>query len=181
VAIQVRETEDADELIAEAVELQDQATAMEQATKVPPNERGRRIPADLLVARATGPIRDGFPSVLHSHSDVQRTPKRPCPKSADQFVSFRVFQKHRQRASSRIAKCGFVEPTRDANIFWNASGGGLSVSSYFGDIAHSPLITGDPRSVQCGAARNARAFRSVRQDIRELPARETRPARDGRQ
>jgi hypothetical protein len=61
-AIQVRETEDADELIAEAVELQDHATAMEQAAKVPPNERDRRVPADLLVARATGPIRDGFPS-----------------------------------------------------------------------------------------------------------------------
>ena len=61
-AIQVRETEYADRLIAEAVELQDLATALEQAAKVPPNERGRRIPADLLVARATDPIRDGFPS-----------------------------------------------------------------------------------------------------------------------
>jgi hypothetical protein len=39
-AIQVRETEYADGLVAEAVELQDQATVMEQAATVPPNERG---------------------------------------------------------------------------------------------------------------------------------------------
>ena len=38
-AIQVRENEYADKLIAQAVELQDQATAMEQAAKVPSNER----------------------------------------------------------------------------------------------------------------------------------------------
>ena len=69
-AIQVRETEYADGLIAEAVELQDEARVMEQAAKVPPNERspltspsqGKVPPADLLVAQATGPMRDGVPS-----------------------------------------------------------------------------------------------------------------------
>jgi hypothetical protein len=41
--------------------------------------------------------------------DIHRAPKRPSPKSTNELVCFWVFQQHRQRASSRVANCRFVE------------------------------------------------------------------------
>jgi hypothetical protein len=91
-AIQVRETEYADGLIAEAVELQDEATAMEQAAKAPPNERGpltsssqgKVPPADLLVARtAAGSVRHGLPLSAARPTSPQKD-KRSAPLAVGQ-------------------------------------------------------------------------------------------------
>jgi hypothetical protein len=111
-AIQVRKTEDADRLIAEAVELQDQASAMEQAAKVPPNERGRLIPADLLVARATGPMRDGFPPSAAQPTSPQG---KPAERSAPLAVEHSTLLGHPIPVSSNDPRrrCeGIVEQQR---------------------------------------------------------------------
>ena len=101
-AIQVRETEDADELIAEAVELQDQATTMEQAAKLPPNERVSFAPRcaqeqRLAAAEAAKALRpcEGWPV-----EPPASWPRHPPSAEAGRQVGPRFAARRRDRVTS---------------------------------------------------------------------------------